>query len=134
MAIEAEMDSAKFKNLSIDLRVFENKVQRRIFGSKKDGLTGEWRKLRNEEIHDLYSLPSIIRIINSRRMRWAEHVARMGEKRKVSFKVNDLGGIESFVTKRRLVNIQLQCFRGSSNFRYYDAHSINATGPVCVAR
>jgi hypothetical protein len=63
------------------LRVFENRVLRRIFGPKRDEVTGEWRKLRNEELHDLYSSPSIIRIIKSRRMRWAGHVARMGEKR-----------------------------------------------------
>jgi hypothetical protein len=63
--------------------VFENRVLRRIFGPKRDGVTGEWRKLHNEELHNLYSSPSIIRIINSRRMRWAVHVARMGEKRNV---------------------------------------------------
>jgi hypothetical protein len=63
------------------LRVFENRVLRRIFGPKRDEVTGEWRKLHNEELHDLYSSPSIIRIIKSRRMRWAGHVARMGEKR-----------------------------------------------------
>jgi hypothetical protein len=61
--------------------VFENRVLRRIFGPKRDEVTGEWRKLHNEELHDLYSLPSIIRIIKSRRMRWAGHLARMGEKR-----------------------------------------------------
>jgi hypothetical protein len=63
--------------------VFENRVLRRIFGSKRDGVTGGWRKLHNEELHNLYSSQSIIRIINSRRMRWAGHVARMGEKRNV---------------------------------------------------
>jgi hypothetical protein len=63
------------------LRVFENRVLRRIFGPKRDEVTGEWRKLHNEELHDLYSSPSIIRMIRSRRMRWAGHVARMGEKR-----------------------------------------------------
>jgi hypothetical protein len=63
------------------LRVFENRVLRRIFGPKRDEITGEWRKLHNEELHDLYSSPSIIRIIKSGRMRWVEHVARMGEKR-----------------------------------------------------
>jgi hypothetical protein len=63
------------------LRVFENRVLRRIFGPKRDEVTGEWRKLHNEELRDLYWSPSIIRIIKSRRMRWAGHVARMGEKR-----------------------------------------------------
>jgi hypothetical protein len=58
-------------------------VLRRIFGPKRDGVTGGWRKLHNEELHNLYSSPSIIRIIKSRRMRWAEHVARMGNKRNV---------------------------------------------------
>jgi hypothetical protein len=61
--------------------VFENRVLRRIFGPKRDEVTGEWRKLLNEELRDLYSSPSIIRIIKSRRMRWAGHVARMGEKK-----------------------------------------------------
>jgi hypothetical protein len=65
------------------MRVFENRVLRRIFGPKRDGVTGEWRKLHNEELHNLYSWPSIIRIIKLRRMRWAGHVARMGEKRNV---------------------------------------------------
>jgi hypothetical protein len=57
--------------------MFENRVLRRIFGPKRDEVTGEWRKLHNEEFRDLYSSPSIIRIIKSRRMRWANHVARM---------------------------------------------------------
>jgi hypothetical protein len=61
--------------------VFENRVLRKIFGPKRDEVTGEWRKLHNKELHDLYSSPSIIRIIKSRRMRWAGHVARMWEKR-----------------------------------------------------
>jgi hypothetical protein len=61
--------------------VFENRVLRRIFGPKRDEVKGEWRKLHNKELHDLYSSPSIIRIIKSLRMRWAGHVARMGEKR-----------------------------------------------------
>jgi hypothetical protein len=61
--------------------VFENRVLRRIFGPKRDEVTGGWRKLHNEELHNLYSSPSIIRIMKSRRMRWAGHVARMGEKR-----------------------------------------------------
>jgi hypothetical protein len=63
--------------------VFENRVLRRIFGPKRDGVTGGWRKLHNEELHYLYFSPSIITIIKSRRMRWAGHVTRMGEKRNV---------------------------------------------------
>jgi hypothetical protein len=58
--------------------MFENRVLRRIFGPKMDEVTGEWRKLHNEELHDLYSSLSIIRIIKVRRMRWAGHVAQMG--------------------------------------------------------
>jgi hypothetical protein len=61
--------------------VFENRVLRGIFGPKRDEVMGEWRKLHNEELRDLYSSPSTIRIIKSRSMRWAGHVARMGEKR-----------------------------------------------------
>jgi hypothetical protein len=61
--------------------VFENGVLRRIFGPKRDEVTGGFKKLRNKELHDLYSSPSIIRIMKSRRIRWAGHVARMGEKR-----------------------------------------------------
>jgi hypothetical protein len=60
--------------------VFENRVLR-IFGPKRDEVTGEWRKLHNEELCDLYSSPSMIRLIKSRRMRWAGHVAQMGENR-----------------------------------------------------
>ena len=62
------------------LRVFENRVLRRIFGPKRDEVTWEWRKLHNEEINDLYCSPNIVRVIKSRRMRWAGHVARMGER------------------------------------------------------
>ena len=65
------------------LRVFENGVLRRIFGPKRDEVTGEWRKLHNEERKVLYSSPNIVRVIKSRRMRWAGHVARMGEGRGV---------------------------------------------------
>jgi hypothetical protein len=61
------------------LRMFENRVLRRVFGPKRDKVTGEWGKLHNEEPHTLYSSPNIIRKIKSRRMRWARHVARMGE-------------------------------------------------------
>jgi hypothetical protein len=63
------------------LRVFENRVLRRIFGCKRDEVTGGWRKLHNEELHGLYSSPSIIRVIKARRMRLAGHVARLGEMR-----------------------------------------------------
>jgi hypothetical protein len=65
------------------LRVFENRVLRRIFGPKKDEVTGKWRKLHCGELHNLYSSPDIIRQIKSRRMRWAGHGARMGEGRNV---------------------------------------------------
>jgi len=65
------------------LRVFENRVLRRVFGSKRDEVTGECRKLHNEELNDLYSLPNIVRLVKSRQMRWAGHVARMGEDRGV---------------------------------------------------
>jgi hypothetical protein len=61
--------------------VFENRVLRRIFGPKRDEATGEWRGLHNEELNDLYSSPNIIRVIKSRRIRWARRVARMGETR-----------------------------------------------------
>jgi hypothetical protein len=63
------------------LRVFENKVLRRIFEPKRDEVTGGWRKLHDEELHGLYSSPSIVNVIKARRMRWAGHVARMGEVR-----------------------------------------------------
>ena len=65
------------------LRVFENRVLRRVFGPKRDEVTGKWRKLHNEELSDLYSLPNIVRVVKSRRMRWAGHVARMGEGKRV---------------------------------------------------
>jgi hypothetical protein len=62
--------------------VFENRVLKRIFGPRRDEVRAEWRKLHNEERHDLYSSPSIIRIMKSRRMRWAGNVARMGRRGK----------------------------------------------------
>jgi hypothetical protein len=63
------------------LRVFENKVLRRIFGPKRDEVTGEWRRVHNKELYALYSSLNIIRVMKSRRLRWAGHVARMGERR-----------------------------------------------------
>ena len=65
------------------LRVFENRAVRRVFGPKRDEVTGKWRKLHNEELSDLYSLPNIVRVVKSRRMRWAGHVAHMGDGRGV---------------------------------------------------
>jgi len=65
------------------LRVFENRVLRRVVGSRRDEVTGEWRKLHNEKLNYLYCSPNIVRVIKSRRMRWAGHVAHMGERRDV---------------------------------------------------
>jgi uncharacterized membrane protein len=63
------------------VRVFEKRVLRRIFGPKRDEVTRDWRKLHNEELHNLYSLPNIIRMIKSKRMCWVGHVARRGRRR-----------------------------------------------------
>jgi len=78
------------------LRVSENIVLRRIFGPRRDEVTGELRRLHNEELNDLYSSPSIVRVIKSRRMRWAGHVARMGEERGLyRVLVRETGGKET---------------------------------------
>jgi hypothetical protein len=77
--------SCKYKCVSVEkigrLRMFENRVLRRIFGPKRDEVPEEWRKQHNEELNDLYSSPIIVRVIKSRRMRWVGHLARMGERR-----------------------------------------------------
>jgi len=65
------------------LKVFENRLMRKVFGPKRDEVTGEWRKLHNEELNGLYCSPNIVRVVKSRRMRWAGHVARMRERRSV---------------------------------------------------
>jgi len=65
------------------LRMFENMVLRGIFGTRREEVTGEWRRLHNEKLSDLYSSPNIVRVMKSRTMKWAEHVARMGEERGV---------------------------------------------------
>jgi len=77
------------------LRVSENMVLRRIFGPRRDEITGEWRKLHNEELNDLHSSPKIVRMIKSRRMRWAGHVARMGKERGVQGLGGETGGNET---------------------------------------
>jgi len=75
-----------------ELRVFEKMVLRRMFGPRRDEVTGEWRRLHNEELNDLYSSPNIVRAIKWRGMRWAGHVARMGEEREV---YRETGGKET---------------------------------------
>ena len=65
--------------------VFENRVLRRVFGAKRDEVTGEWRKLRNEKLNDLYYSLNIVRVIKPKQMRWVRHVARTGEKRRIVF-------------------------------------------------
>jgi hypothetical protein len=77
----SEIKGGRRVRMRLRMRVFENRVLRKIFGPKRDEVTGEWRNLHNEGLRDLYSSPSIIRIIKSRRMKWEGHVARMGEKR-----------------------------------------------------
>jgi hypothetical protein len=86
MGVELGLFLSLSLSLSLSLReqqirrVFENRVLRGIFGPKRDEATGEWRRLHNEELNDLYSWPNIIQAIKSRRIRWVEHVARMGKR------------------------------------------------------
>jgi len=78
------------------LKVFENMALKRIFGPRRDEVTGEWRRLHNKELNDLYSSPNIVRVIKSRRMRWAGHVARMSkEKGLYRVLVGETGGKET---------------------------------------
>jgi len=77
------------------LRVFYNMVLRRIFGPRRDEVTGEWRRLHNEELNDLHFSPNIVRVIKPRRMRWAGHVTRMGEERGCIGLGGETGGKET---------------------------------------
>jgi hypothetical protein len=101
--------------------VFENRVLRRLFGPKRDEVTGEWRKLHNEELRDFYFLPNILRVVRSRRMRWAGHVARMGEGRGVHrILVGKPEGKRPLGSPRRRwednIKIDLQKVRGSGDW------------------
>ena len=80
IAIPTELFRSTNKH-EIQIHIKNNKVLRRIFGPKRDEVTGEWRRLHNKELYAVYSSPNIIRVIKSRRLRWAGHVARMGERR-----------------------------------------------------
>jgi len=102
------------------LRVFENRVLRRILGPKRDEVTGEWRKLHTEEFNDLYSSPSIFQVIKSRRMKWAGHIVRMGERRGV------YGGfVEKPEGKRPLGRPRRRC---EDNIYIYDIVDLQEVG------
>jgi len=83
--VQVEFMDVRHKKLTLreerKLRVFENRVLRKMFGPRRDEVPGDWRRLHNDELNDLYSTPNIVRVIKSRRMRWAGHVARIGEER-----------------------------------------------------
>ena len=88
------------------LRLFENMVLRRIFGPRRDEVTEEWRRLHNEELNDLYSSPNIVRVIKSRRMRWAGHVARMGEETGCTWSVQKVSDLNfSRINKSSTVSV-----------------------------
>jgi len=82
------------------LRVFESRVLRRMFGPKRDEVTGEWKKIHSEELNDLFCSHNIVRVTKSRRMRWAGHVARMGEGK--GLYMGDSGVVERIILKRIL--------------------------------
>jgi hypothetical protein len=122
------------------LRVFENRMLRRIFGPKRDMVTGEWRKLHNEQLNDLHSSLDIVLVIKSRRMRWAGHVARMGKRRDV-YRVlvgkpegnKVLKIVHSFSMSYPLAF--LRCHTNTADFFWsrlqaYDRHTLVARHPV----
>ena len=116
------------------LRVFENMVLRRIFGSRRDEVTGEWRRMHNEELNDFYSSPNIVRVIKSRRMRWAGHMARMGEERRV-YRVL-LGKPEGRRPLRRPRRSQAVWSYSHVTLRYlcYLIYRLNTTQNTCSIR
>jgi hypothetical protein len=100
--METEFVACKTRTGRTTLRVFENRVLKRIVVPERDELTGEWRKLLDDKLYDLYSLPNIIWVIESRRLRWVGHVARMGERKGVySVLVQKLKGKSPLVRPRR---------------------------------
>jgi len=105
------------------LRMFENRLLRRIFRAKRDGVIGEWRKLHNEELNDLYSSPNIVRVIKSRRM-WAGHLAGMGKSRSVHWVlVGKPGGKRPLGTPRRRWEDNIKM-----DFKKWDVHGRDRFG------